>query len=1393
MKNDRRRHLSIDAATANKIQFKLKAAVYGTDPFTFFSRFDKDGGGSLDYEEFRKLMRIALKIPPRDLSDKSLFSFARALDDDGSGDLSIAELADFVVHGKNTSSNSLDELSNERSVWRGIEQTDRTNIKSHRHEIGIITAAESELLRRDILDRTGFVAPAYKDHDPTLGSVRLQFFDSIVSPKDHDKFIQDNNIHVLQSSIQGGIQLPSRPGVHAPLSSFVSSPLKKRCKHAGLNKKCTLKKASRVTTRKQVWSFEERQPVPPTLPIVEEDTDLELHHATTTSKWRKSGRPNEKVKRRSDADSAWKDYSTAKEMLENIIDPSMLIQEIDSQDSPAVFTDSEELHKTEEEMLREHLIRKFAIDPGVNFQATDFASIITVSELRMLLERDVATRDIEISSIPSRRRILKDFAKEHPLLEVYPIKTNCEGQEFRLAHQNYTTDMTVASYEFEQDMEIREEYLHGNREEDAATLQSRRIEYDSRSLYATMRAYSQHTDAARIGNEDAILAYLQDCENMKISPLPLMDYFVFRPSQEQSRALEFQRMKIAALPDSFTQQRSGESGRRKGGSAKDKSYLGDVESTAGTMISSVSAATAKSTNPFGVPIGGRCSFSVPGFGLGDKSVCALASFFSKCKLSIIELNLSDNSIGDDGGFQLMKVLPLLSEKLIKLDLSHNNFSTRTRAEMSKIFLPVKNEYPELQLLLLTKCSLTDACVAKLVQALAKGMAPVLRILNVGGNEMSKEKFALGDLLLADSLNGEGCPLKSLDVGWLNLNLQHIFSLSDALAQNARLTELTLAWNNFSSADAIERLAISLLKNIQITSLDLSYNRITAQGSEIFAHKLFGRAAQCTLQHLIMDGNQIGQGGSYLFVKEQAEKGRFISFQGCDFSFCGDTKFDPHNPDGSYIFDLSNSYHYTTVLRICEMTHHYQAVPGVEVWKNTTINGKKFTPPVKRLLLPLNSRYDKGTFDEIVNINELPQSGLLSFQFAMQVPYRAEKTSPNEFANHLKLLEGKDENQISRSLIELSKMKSFEVEQAASLLKFTTETNARVQACAYFIVHLSDRGRIDDLLDELTSLEQELCKERLGTFFWFSHENPTGSYKLNLEDEYDRRVAVELMDINRKERHDALEKGLPDLSENGDREYFRRVYIDKVPIEYKTNNFSLPLRGFMEFDYISPIRPSANAEEFGNIEFEVFLTECLTSGNSANGVDDTCTDFLKTKARKVFQEIDRRGSGYISYLDIYEAFLLLGIKISMKRTVELFRDTFGCDTCDIDISQFFRLLKIVLTEIKRTQTIASLRRMAPSMWITSKQLVKMLLEFSDDSINQAEIFTIFYGRTVDVPNMHLAQRVMTPDGWALLRQRFGDLFLFSPSIVGALLLICTQVQSCMCDFGAVSQPRLCRIG
>ena len=61
--------LEMDEAVAKKIQSKLKAACYGTTPQVLFSRWDKDGGGTLDHAEFKRLVRAGLKIPPRDLPD----------------------------------------------------------------------------------------------------------------------------------------------------------------------------------------------------------------------------------------------------------------------------------------------------------------------------------------------------------------------------------------------------------------------------------------------------------------------------------------------------------------------------------------------------------------------------------------------------------------------------------------------------------------------------------------------------------------------------------------------------------------------------------------------------------------------------------------------------------------------------------------------------------------------------------------------------------------------------------------------------------------------------------------------------------------------------------------------------------------------------------------------------------------------------------------------------------------------------------------------------------------------------------------------------------------------------------------------------------------------------
>ena len=65
-------------------------------------KYDKDKGGTLDAAEFKKMVRVAMKVTPQDLPDRDIDLLIKALDDDGGGTLSIDELADFVERGTAT-------------------------------------------------------------------------------------------------------------------------------------------------------------------------------------------------------------------------------------------------------------------------------------------------------------------------------------------------------------------------------------------------------------------------------------------------------------------------------------------------------------------------------------------------------------------------------------------------------------------------------------------------------------------------------------------------------------------------------------------------------------------------------------------------------------------------------------------------------------------------------------------------------------------------------------------------------------------------------------------------------------------------------------------------------------------------------------------------------------------------------------------------------------------------------------------------------------------------------------------------------------------------------------------------------------------------------------------
>ena len=1046
-------------------------------------------------------------------------------------------------------------------------------------------------------------------------------------------------------------------------------------------------------------------------------------------------------------------------MLQNVIDPALLIVDDNSVESSTLCEESIQPLKTDEDILRETLLRDFGVDPGFDPDVDDSYSEVSMSELKNLFRRDLASRSIEAASMPARRKIMQKFAKDHPMVqtsiieEVDANRTYINGGD-KMIH---STGVTIRSRTDDENADL---YDSDDDEEEVATLASRRTEFDSRSLYTTMRAYREHRDEARIGDGDALLAYVMRCEELRISPLPLMDYFVYRPIDAKSRAAQFAKMKIANLPESFTKRRSNTDGRRAGGAVGFDPSNDDGLS----MMSGLSLSSAKPTNPYGVPINGRCSFAIPRLGIGDKSAFALASFFCNCNLQLIELDLSYNAIADVGGYELMRILPKIGKTLTKLDLSHNPFGHRTMAAVRSAFPPEKQGkefYPHLQEIILERSNLNDRCCAAIFRSLAAGMAPWLKKLDISGNEMSRDTSAIAELLLADRLNGAGCPLEELDVSWLKLNLTHAIAVGEAVGNNARLKTLNISYNNFSTEESIRTLATSLLTNIQLTALDLSYNHIDERCAVVFAHMLFDDGDQCSVNHLVIDGNPIGANGAHLFIKEESERGRHISCQDCDFHMSSTVAFNPHSPDGRYELNLAVDFERTVANRLCSITHNFQVVPGIDCWKEVLLNGKKYSPPIKRLVYPVVNDDDVGKFVDPPEGEEIPKSGMLIFVFAMQKPHKAPDTTAHDFGKHLKLFDIKDEKQSARALVELSKGNAYTCKQAMALLRKAHDSEARVTACANFIVQLEDRENIDVLLASLNIFEQKLCKKRLGLLYYFNPSNPTGHYKMNLEDEFERRVMVQLMNINRLEREEVMKRKMPDLSEHGDREYFRRMTVDKIPVAYRTNHFLLPTRGMIEFDYISPKRPPDWAEEMGDEEFEHFYDKYILLDDAEEQNDPEEAERVKTQAREVFLMLDDDGSGAIEVEEVQKAFKMLGIEVSVDRAQELIEEVDDDGSGEVEIEEFLQLWIILSKEDDRFNIINRLKHVAPDVFISGEQLARMLRSFRDDPQKQVETFTIFFGRTVDEENMHIAHKAVTPQAWKQLQKRFGKLFLFSP--------------------------------
>ena len=94
---------------------------------------------------------------------------------------------------------------------------------------------------------------------------------------------------------------------------------------------------------------------------------------------------------------------------------------------------------------------------------------------------------------------------------------------------------------------------------------------------------------------------------------------------------------------------------------------------------------------------------------------------------------------------------------------------------------------------------------------------------------------------------------------------------------------------------------------------------------------------------------------------------------------------------------------------------------------------------------------------------------------------------------------------------------------------------------------------------------------VGMEYSFDRNNPTGHYRAKLEEEDDRNVMIQLINLSNEEKKQREDMGLIDTSQWGlnDQSCFRNVLYDGKNIKQMFGRANpLPKRGFLEFDLYS---------------------------------------------------------------------------------------------------------------------------------------------------------------------------------------------------------------------------------
>jgi hypothetical protein len=373
--------------------------------------------------------------------------------------------------------------------------------------------------------------------------------------------------------------------------------------------------------------------------------------------------------------------------------------------------------------------------------------------------------------------------------------------------------------------------------------------------------------------------------------------------------------------------------------------------------------------PVIVPRNGRDDkLNLAHYGITDAMMQAIASalpFMPRTR----ELNLEHNSIDRDGCAALSECLGAL--RLESLDLSHSRGISHGIDYLARALHDLHTPAPTtpgptsapapaahtLKRLVLSHNKLSVRALSELMRALAWSNTVVDLVLS--HNELDDHSGYELSLALPRMK-----ALRLLDLSWNCLRRRHVgTSLHD---WNVKLETLILAHNSLGAADGAEEVALALADNGFLTSLDLSFNRITSSVCGVLEQALMSNRK---LTSLDVGGNPVGCAGARALMRIIQMDGRggvstHVHMRGCNFSKRDGDDVDPAAPAGTYSLLLSRSQDRMRARELLRLA--WEGRGGAWKWANVRLNDRAFALPAAQ----------PGAMPEV----ELPSEGKLDFAF-----------------------------------------------------------------------------------------------------------------------------------------------------------------------------------------------------------------------------------------------------------------------------------------------------------------------------------------------------------------------------------------------------------------------------